>query len=284
MHLLLALTTAAFAAWPEDVNIAGMTDQGGIPQVNTAVLAEDYKQIIKELGVAVGSRVALPANTLGARGFELSLDSTFNFHIFNGAEEGVSPWSRVHTAEDPGQFLYQPGLTVRKGLPFSIEVGMGGRWIGQSRQGVVTGFARVALVEGYHPYPDVTVHIGGSGYVGNAQLEMGVFDAGITLGTRAALGPAKGAKATALSPFVDVTLMVISSAPKIDAATRAQIGAMAYGNRDTDTDPTNNAKAIAVPSFNGGLQFDAGALIFRVTGGYALNAAPWAGASVGFHY
>jgi hypothetical protein len=284
MYLSLLFASTALAGWPEDVNLAGMTEQDGVLQVDTETLSEDYRQLIRELGVAVGQRGVLPAHTLGARGFEVTADTNLNFRIPWDQPDDYSPWQRAHTNEDPGEFLFQPGISVRKGLPFSLEVGLGGRWIGQSRQGVITGFARAAVVEGYKPYPDINVHVGGSGYVGNSQLELGVFDAGVTIGTRAPLGPPKGARAAALAPFVDVTVLVITSAPKIDTSTRAQIGATAFGNRDVDEDPLNNAKALAVPTFNGGLQLDAGNVALRFSGGWALNAAPWAAASVGFTY
>lgn len=283
LHLALLLSSA-HAAWPEDVNLAGMVDQGGVNIVDQAVLTEAYGTVIRELGASVGTRVTLPARTLGATGFELSLDTSMTFLSGGGDADDPRPWDRVNTAESASSQMFQPGIMIRKGLPMSLEVGFGGRWVGMSRQGVLTGFVRAALVEGYKPWPDINLHMGGSGYIGNDQLELGVFDVGLTIGTTAPLGPSGGARIAKLSPYADVTLMVVSAAPKLDDDTRDAIGATAFGRRDTDQDPTNNGKALSIPNFSGGLQLEAGTFMIRLTGGYTLKAVPWVGASVGFSY
>lgn len=283
LHLALLIASAQ-AAWPEDVNLAGMVDQGGVVVVDKALLAEDYATVIRQLGASVGNRVTMPAGTLGATGFEISLDSTMSFLDARGDDDDPSPWHRVSTTESPSAQMFQPGIMIRKGLPLSLEVGFGGRWVGMSRQGVLTGFVRAGLVEGYKPWPDISLHMGGSGYIGNDQLELGVFDVGLTLGTTAPLGPSGGARIARLSPYVDASLLVVSAAPKLDTATRDAIGAVAYGRRDSDEDPNNNTKAITMPSFSGGLQLEAGTFMLRLSGGYTLRAVPWVGASVGFSY
>jgi hypothetical protein len=78
--------------------------------------------------------------------------------------------------------------------------------------------------------------------------------------------------------------MVINSTPTIDAATYADIGAITYGNRGGDTAVTPNQKAIALPQFNGGFQFDVGRVTWRLSGGYGLRASAWAGTSLGLRY
>ncbi|HMV67845.1 MAG TPA: hypothetical protein PKA64_13430 [Myxococcota bacterium] len=284
MLQLALLLASAQASWPDDVDLAGMVDQGGVAVVDETALGAAYQTVIRQLGAAVGTRVTLPAATLGATGFELSLDTTASFLDARVDEDDPSPWQRAHVTETPSAQSIQPGIMIRKGLPMSLEVGFGGRWIGQSRQGVLTGFVRAALVEGYKPWPDINLHMGGSGYIGNDQLELGVFDVGVTIGTTAPLGPPKSVRIARLSPFVDATLMVVTASPRLDLATRDTIGAVAYGRRDTDQDPTNNSKALSIPNFSGGLQLEAGTFMFRVSGGYSLKAVPWVGGSVGFRY
>jgi hypothetical protein len=284
LSVLTLLAADAQAAWPDDVDLLGMTEHAGQPVVDPSVITEDYAQLIRELGMAVGTRSVMAAHTLGVEGFEVTLDTTMAFISTRGDADDPSPWQRAHVAEDPSSLVWQPGISVRKGLPFSIELGMSGRWMGQTRQGVVSGFVRAALSEGYKPWPDLNVHLGYTGYIGNDQLKLGVFDIGATLGTRAAVGPIRGVRNAAISPFVDVTLMVINSTPTIDAATYADIGAITYGNRGGDTAVTPNQKAIALPQFNGGFQFDVGRVTWRLSGGYGLRASAWAGTSLGLRY
>jgi len=280
LAVLALLLTDAAAKWPDDVDLVGMTVHGGDPIVDPAVLAEDYRRLIAELGMAVGTR-SLPApHTLGVSGFEVALDSTVSFISTRGNEENPAPWERAHVAEDPSAVLVQPGFSVRKGLPFSLEVGLTGRWLGVSRQGVFGGQLRAGLVEGYKPWPDVVLHVGYTAYIGNDQLKLGTTDIGVTLGTRAPVGPIKGARTGSVSPFLDVTLMIINGTPTIDPGIAGEIGAGSYGNRGLEP----RLKPLTVPTFNGGVQFDVGRLMFRLSGGYGLKATAWAGGSLGFRY
>jgi hypothetical protein len=226
----------------------------------------------------------MPAESLGATGFEVSADTSFSFTDTYGTTGSPSPWDRAHVSEEPGSFAYLPGFTIRKGLPFSLDVGMSVRWMGNSRQAVVSGFARAALVEGFKPWPDLNLHLGYAGYIGNDELKLGVFEAGLTLGTQAVVGTGQGPRTTRLSPFIDVSLMTVTATPTVDDDTITSVGAVTYGRRGGDPELAINQRALVIPRFSGGAQILMGQLSLRLSGGYSLNATPFAAASLGFVY
>ncbi|MCB9680375.1 MAG: hypothetical protein H6733_02810 [Alphaproteobacteria bacterium] len=279
----LLLPAAAHAAWPEDVTLSGMTVHDGIRVVDTEQLSEDYAQLIRELGASIATATILPPGTLGASGFEVVAES--NLAVTSTSDRlGPSPWSRAHVDEDPGAFFFAPGVTVRKGLPFSVELGMTGRWVGMSRQGVFGGFLRAALVEGWKPYPDVGVHLGYTGYVGNDELELGVFELGGSLGSQWAFGSTGGVRTTKIAPYLDITLLVISATPLLSDDDVIAIGAVTYGRRSHNPEALASQPAIATARFSGGLQLITGQFVLRVTGGYTLRAVGNVAVAVGFTY
>lgn len=284
--LLFAASSPALAAWPEDVDLRGMSTHGGQPIADPAALGDDYGALVRQLGAAVGMRSVLPAATLGARGFELTFDQTLNFTDVTYNTDAVSPWDRASSQEDASPVLFQPGISVRKGLPMSLELGFHGRWMGQTRQGVFGGFVRAGLVEGWKPAPDVNLHLGYTGYIGNDQLDLGVFDVGLTIGTGAPVGPGKGARHAKISPFADVSLLVVTATPRLTPAEQNGIGAVTYGRRayNDTVDVPSSQRAITMPQFSGGLEIQGGSVVFRLSGGYTLKAIPSVAASLGFVY
>jgi hypothetical protein len=280
----LLMSTSAEAAWPEDVSISSMTSYEGITIVDRDALSTSYTQLIRELGVAVGTRSVLPADTLGIRNFEIVADTTVSFNSPKGTSADPSPWQRAHTDNDPGAVLYAPGFTMRKGLGFSTEIGVSARWLGNTRQAVVHAFVRAAVVEGYKPWPDVNLHLGYSGYIGNDELELGVFEAGITLGSKFAFGSINGPRTAKISPFVDVTMLSITATPRVDDEVVSSIGATTFGKRGGDADLAPVSGALVVGQFSGGFQLIAGQVSFRVSGGWTSGTMPFVASSLGFTY
>ena len=139
--LFFALMAPALAASPGDViltNFAAYED-------NTAA----YHDLVRELGVAIANKPMAPGETLGLNGFDLSVFNSVSFLHARGTESDPSGWERTHTDGEPSDVLWIPTLGVRKGLPLSLEAGMNVGWIGMTHQGVLGGFGRWALIEGY---------------------------------------------------------------------------------------------------------------------------------------
>lgn len=282
---LIALwAPAAQAGWPDDVSIGGMTEQGGIEQLDTPDLSADYRTVVSELGFSVGTATILAPHTLGARGFEIALDSGVAFLNTRDRDLQPSPWARAVIDEDPNSVQATPGLTIRKGLPLSLEVGLTGRWVSLSRQGVFGGFVRAGLVEGWKPFPDVAVRLGYTGYIGNDELELGVFDAGVTIGSTFSAGTKGGLKSTKLTPYLDVSLLVVSATPLASDEVVSQVGATTFGGTSNNPEVLPPEGALVLPRFSGGLELQLTRFVIRLSGGYALGATGNIAAAVGFRY
>ena len=262
--LLLQIATPAEAAWPEDVTLSAMAEYKGVATI--APLTDDYRDLIGELGTAVANKPIAAPRTLGAYGFDVSMDNSFAFTKAKGDDANPSPWQRAHADNDPMPFIFAPSLTVRKGLPLSFEVGASMSWLGGSRQGSFSGFVRAAIVEGYKPFPDVTVQVGYSGYVGNDELELGVMDLGISVGSSYAYGASPGMRHGLFMPYANFTLLRVSAHPILDDATTSTIGAVRYTSKDGEG-------PILLPRAGVGIMVTSNNVAFRV-------AIAWAPATI----
>ena len=259
LTLVMSLSAPdARAAWPNDIDLAGMTDHDGAAVVTP--LQEDYFDLLRELATAISTRPAMPAKTLGAYGFETTFCTTVAA-ISTEGDGGPGPWRRAHIDEDPSPILTVPSLNLRKGLPLSTEVGTGIGWLAGSRQARIGAFGRVGLIEGYRPAPDLSLRVGYTAYVGNDQLEMGVIDVGLSVGTTVPLGP-KGMRSGRLSPWFDYTTLRVNAAPVLDDDTATQIDALPVS---ASQKTGQYQPAMIVPQFGGGLDIQRGNGLYRLT-------------------
>lgn len=284
MHALTLAVTLLIPeahAAPGDISVSGMLDQQGVREVDTAVLSGAYETVVRQLGAAIANPT-LPARTLGITGMEFSANSTLSFISSRSAEgQDPAPWERANPEEAPASFLVQPGFSVRKGLPMSLEVGANGNWIAQSRSGSFGGYARLAVVEGYKPFPDLSVQVGYAGYVGNPELEVGALDLSVSLGTEVPVGPLRRVKSGQFSPWISYSMLAISAAPTVSDDTKEALGvSVNQGNADT----TTSRKGFVDHRVMGGLQFVNGGFLLRFAGSWTVGSTPTASAAVGFVY
>ena len=261
-----------------------MVDYRGV-RVSPGQLGDDYKTLIMELGTGVANQAINPAETLGAFGFDVGLVNTFSFIGSRTQDGNPSPWERAHVDENPNTYMFSPGLQVRKGLPMSMELGARGSWVGNSRQGTFGGFGRIALVEGFKPAPDINVRVGYSGYLGNPELDLGVWDAGVTLGGTWAFGAYPEINQAQVSLFSDFSILRIGAVHRLDEATAALIGAENFYSGPT-TDPTADSwqAGITVPRVAAGLQVTNGNAHVRLSGAWAPSTIPTLTFGMGFTY
>ena len=181
--LALGVGTAQ-AAWPDDISISqlGMWKGGSYDQAD--VIQSAYARVVQQTGMAIANTPLGAAETLGINGFDIAMTSSVSFLEANAN----SPWQRVHQDADPSRAMWIPGVTVRKGLPMSLEAGAQLGYIAFSRQTRFGGWGRVGLVEGYKKLPDVTLQVGYAGYVGNPELALGVMDTSLVVGKTWAFG------------------------------------------------------------------------------------------------
>ena len=270
---LLMFASPALAAWPSDVSISSMATSNGQPASGTVM--NDFRDLSRELGSGLSSYPALPANTTGIDGFDVAIGNTFWFIDAYGDGEPTE-WERSHPENAPPSFQMSPSLVVRKGLPLSTEVGMATSWFAGSGQGTISGFARVALLEGHLPWPSVALQAGYTGYVGNDELKLGVMDLSATLGTTVPFKRSTNVTQSHFSPFLTVGVLRIRSQPTVDQSVLDTTGIVPIGGSDQ-----NSEAQITAVRLQGGFQVNSGAALLRMNAAWTPSASLLFGASAG---
>lgn len=286
LRIVTALACALFsspalAAWPEDVDLYSMLDQGGEPVLDREELGRSYRQLVMELGTMVANKPITPADTVGMFGFDADLSTQFVLTEARDRKGEPSPWNRAHRDEANAPYHVIPTLTVRKGLPLSTEVGASVGWIGGSSTGTFGGFARVAVLEGYRPLPDISLKLGYAGYVGSDQLDCGALDLGVTLGSTYAIGRIPGVNTGQISPWVTFTTLRVSANATIDDTVENDIGALRYSRTPKEEE---DLAPIAIPQVGGGFQIVAGNAHLRIAASWAPATIPTVSTGFGFTF
>ena len=172
-----------------------------------------FNWVTRELAMAIAAPPTHSVSSLGMFEFELSTDHRLAFvHDSTGA--GRAPWTEMSEDGEGSEVQYIPRVTLRKGLPYSFELGGNLGWIGISRQFVVGGYARWAMLDGWTKVPDAAIQLSYDGYIGNDQLDLGVFQLALSIGysfdTRAPMSD----KGSEFSPFVGYGFLMSHAAPR----------------------------------------------------------------------
>jgi hypothetical protein len=281
--LLLAVSTAR-AEWPEDVTLTGMLDQDGAPVVNSDVLGLDYHQLVKEIGSFAGNKPVHPAKTLGQYGWEFGVDTTIAIVTTWEQNGEPSPWARASPDETPQPFQWIPAFHARKGLPFSTEAGLSAGWVGGTRQGVVSGYGRIGVLQDYKPLPDITLQIGYGGYIGNDQLEVGVLDLDATIGTTLGMGGVPGVRHGQFEPWFTFSSLEVTAAPLLSDEQLAATGAVTYGGKKASALDDTVQPTIIEPTIGGGFQVISGNVHFRTSGAWSIGGVPSITTGMGFTF
>jgi hypothetical protein len=177
---------------------------------------------------------------------------------------------------------------VRKGLPLSSEIGGSIGWIGGSSTGFAGGFARVAILEGYKPLPDISLKAGYSGYVGNDDLDCGVLDLSATIGSTFAVGAVPGVNTGQISPWFTFTTLRVSANPTLDPTVENDLGALRYARKKGETAEGEEEEAvappIAIPQFGAGVQFTAASAHLKIAASWAPATVPVLSTGFGFTF
>ncbi|MCA9550595.1 MAG: hypothetical protein KC933_11210 [Myxococcales bacterium] len=200
--LVAALCTGT-PAWAGDLDFqlnASKNGQGilfdscgaGCYQANEAA----FRDFTTQLGFVLAPRMASPAETLGHAGFSVGAMWSGSF-----VSSDQNYWNVTNRGQSPAgakAMLQTLQLDVRKGLPFSFEVGANFMWLADSELFAPGLEVRWALQEG-HPYvPDLAVRGAVNHMVGNRDLLLttvavdGVLSKGFGLGGTVNLAPYVG--------------------------------------------------------------------------------------------
>ncbi len=152
---LRALAVVIAVVWPlgvladpNDFRVAtlGNPDQG---EANFSASANpNFRAFAREMGAAITSINLMPPETLGHAAFAVNGEVS----VVNISNRVTIPTERAFTGT-----LLIPSVHVRKGLPFSTEIGARVGWLDRSRMAVGTLEFKAALNEGFTYLPDVGV-------------------------------------------------------------------------------------------------------------------------------
>ena len=233
--LLTAMAPAAALAVDDNIRLSNLYVED-TPDAQWNVSSSEQRQLLfqnmsRDLGMAVSTQMLSPGETLGPYGFELGLDNRLFFVPTAQRDGSDSPEAQYsydkadawRVMDDDhrltmGSAMLLPTLRLRKGLPYSTEVGVDLTWIGFSQQAAFSGYGRFAIHEGMwdkemRMIPDVAFTLAGTRFLGNSELDLSVVEWNMTLGYTFPVSGVRDSYVGTFSPFVGVGAMFISSSP-----------------------------------------------------------------------
>ncbi|HOX43968.1 MAG TPA: hypothetical protein PK668_10220 [Myxococcota bacterium] len=151
-----------------------------------------FESLMIELGHITAPVFLAPAETLGLNGFAIGFEGTVA-----PIEGGAAYWTEV-TEGKPADVVFIPRVHVRKGLPFSFEIGTQLAYVPESEMFVVGAELKWALNEGFFFVPDIAVRLSINHTIGPKEFELttGGWDVSIShpfgLGGMVSLTPYAG--------------------------------------------------------------------------------------------
>ena len=165
--LLVGVPSATAGKYDLDMTRLYLFDAG-----NEQSPDQNFKGLMGDLGVALAPRFLGPATTVGALGFQVAFD-----YSMTNISENADHWKTVMTDPAGGgkgadSFLSTMHLHVRKGLPFSAEVGgTFSKLFNSDMWGVGFEFKYSAL-EGYINLPEIAFRATVSTYMGSRDFTL----------------------------------------------------------------------------------------------------------------
>jgi hypothetical protein len=181
---LLAVVVAALAAVPAnagamDIDLHGLIDtSGATPRTRD----EDFRSLVRELGLIFTPSNVQPAETTGLSGFDFAVQ-----YSFHPVDLGKAHWQDA-LLQKGTRLPMTLGASARKGfilpVPLASEIELGTQWLIESRMLNMGANVRLALNEGFtgnHWWafiPDVAVNMGVNRVVGSDDLDLLTVTAG----------------------------------------------------------------------------------------------------------
>ena len=164
------LAASAAAADPYDFQIHELRDSSTDPN-------ENFRAFVRELGAALTSVSLTPPETLGHSAFAVNAELSV-----------VQLRQQLPTERDIQGALLVPSVHVRKGLPFSLELGARAAWIEKSRMAAGTAELKWAINEGFGYLPDVSLRGSVTKLFGTRDFDLTAGGADLAVGKEFAIG------------------------------------------------------------------------------------------------
>jgi hypothetical protein len=177
----------------------------------------NFNKLMKELGLITAPVFLAPAETLGLNGFSFGLEATLA-PINNGEDY----WS-VPTEGAPDSMIFIPRLHIRKGLPFSFEVGTQLSYLSESELFIIGGEAKWALNEGFYYFPDVAFRFALNHMLGSKDFSLTNFGWDVSISKAFGIGGMMS-----LTPYAGYNMLFI------DASSHVVLSETADGAMDAE--------------------------------------------------
>jgi len=232
-------------------------------QADAAQMAGDarvrFARLATDLALAFTTTLAQPASTTGHSGFQVNLEGGYSgvSHRATGGATASFPSGTYGGARDywpsrtaPSGSLFTPSIHVRKGLPFSFELGGRLTYLAQSSYFATQLEGKWAFLEGYADLPEVAVRFAWTRFIGQRDLDLGASEIGLLASKRFGVGAV-----TSLTPYLALRYTRLTASTKT----------LAFRDVPTPTTPDEVAGAYAAfPSVKAGL--------YRTTAGVRLTS------------
>jgi len=188
-----------------------------LPSSNEAVPCGDtptgdrvlFQGLSRDYGLVLAPTLLSPAETMGINGFQ------FDFQVnVSQIDKNQMHWSLAIEDGDAPPALVTTRLGVRKGLPYSLELGMNATYLLESELWGLGGMLKWAVNESVDDFPiDIAVRGTINRVVGSTQLDLTVAGVDVIVGRDFGLGGILN-----LSPYFAYSpVWVISRSAVIDA-------------------------------------------------------------------
>lgn len=194
--IALALPTGALAD-PQDFQLYKLGNPATNPDAN-----RNFQTFANQLGVGLSSFNLAPPETLGHSGFNFA----FEYAVVN-VDPRAEIWPTQGTT--PGNLLLLPSAHIRKGLPFSFELGARVSYLQHSRMTAATIEGKWALHEGkalHWAVPDLAVRGYGTHLIGARDFNLTTAGLDFGLGYQFAIGGM-----LTLTPYAGYNLVTVGA-------------------------------------------------------------------------
>jgi hypothetical protein len=177
--LILALgvlAPSAARAARYDISLLGLGDPA------TKAAQDRFKALSGELALVLAPRPMQPGETLGLSGFEVSVANSWSSISSGQAYWQGQPGSPILEGASAGKQvpggLWTPTLHIRKGLPFSTEIGVQATYLSFSSLYMIGAEAKVAIHESYFRwFPSLAVRAAVGRLMGSSELDLLTLEA-----------------------------------------------------------------------------------------------------------
>jgi hypothetical protein len=254
------------AVWGSIYQARGVTPAAGELDALVKGSRQRFAILSSQLALALSSAILHPASTTGHSGFAVDLEvatMSVNADPVGATTAGyaATPWAG---ASNQPSSLYLPSVHVRKGLPFSFEVGGRFIYLAMSNAFAGQGEAKWALNEGFEYVPDFAIRGAYTRLFGVRDWNLSTTDLDFMLSKRFGM-----MGVTSLTPYLAARFTWIS-------ASTAQIqfapGAYASAADALSTSGSFPNLSLSVYRTTGGLRLTAYSVSMAVEGTYFAGA------------